>query len=219
MRRSSLSSPASLRPRASAISTRWTSLLHQGRIFPSVVGSGGAVAGRGIALQLADIGGGGVKFFGRPAAGAPCRDPGPELAQRRRRQAHRAPRHDGCRRPRDQIRPGDREEPQVAIGLFHAQRVTTVPCDDLELRTAERMHGQADRRRGPAREPGRPRVRRRPWLGFGSALGLSLSGASVAPRISMFTSTRSSSTASTRARARPRGHASTVGRRRPMPTS
>src|SRR6266849_7128574 len=77
--RSVLSSAASRLPPASATSTRWTSLPHQGRTFPSVVGHGGTVGGRGIALQLSRICLARVKFFGRLAVADPVRDPGGEL--------------------------------------------------------------------------------------------------------------------------------------------
>ena len=79
-------------------------------------------------------------------------------------------------RPRDQVGPRDRQEPQLAIGLFHAQGVAAVATDDLDSLAVERMNGQSDRRDRPAPEHVRPRARRRARLGFGSALGLSVSG-------------------------------------------
>jgi len=178
MPRSVLSSSASLLPHASATSTRWTSLLHQGRTFPIVVVHGGTVGGRGIALQPSRIGVDGVNFFRRPAVADPGRHPGAKLAQRLRCQAHRPPLHGQRRLPWYEIRPRDRQEPQLAIGLFHPQRVAAVPFDHLDLLAVERMDWQPDRRHGPAREVTRPRVLRRARLGFGSALCLSVSGAS-----------------------------------------
>src|SRR6266581_4409115 len=73
---------------ASPTSTRWTSLPHQGRTFPSMVVHGGTVGGRGIALQLSRICLARVKFFGRLGAADPGHDPGGEVAQRARRQAY-----------------------------------------------------------------------------------------------------------------------------------
>lgn len=116
-------------------------------MLPIVVAHGGTVGGRGIALQLVRIAAARVKFFGRPSARDPGRDPGAELAQRLRRQPHRPPLHGQRRWPRDQIGPRDRQEPQLAIGLFHAQGVAAVALDDLDLLTVERMDGQPDRRR------------------------------------------------------------------------
>ena len=101
---------------------------------------GGTVGGRGIALQLSRISVDGVKFFGRFAAD-PGRDPGGELAQRRRRQAHGLPLHRQGRRPGDPIGPRDRQEPQLAVGLLHAQRVAAVAFDDLDMLAVERWTG------------------------------------------------------------------------------
>jgi hypothetical protein len=106
-----------------------------------VVGHGGAVGGRGIHLQLSRIVVDRVKFFGRPLAADPRRDPGAELAQRVRRQGHRPTHEDQHRRPRDQISPRDRHEPQLAIGLFDAQAVVAVARDDLDPLAVARMDG------------------------------------------------------------------------------
>jgi len=81
----------------------------------------------------------------------------------------------------NKIGPRDRQEPQLAVGLFHPQRVAAVAGDDLDALAAERMNGQPDRRHRPARAPVRPRGLRLARLGLGSALCLSLSGASGAP--------------------------------------
>jgi hypothetical protein len=143
-----------------------------------VVVHGSTVAGRGIQLQLSRIAADHVKFFGRPAAADSGRDPGAELAHRVWRQSHQSALYGQDRRPRDPIGPGDGQEPQLTIGLFHAQGVAAVARDDLDSLAAERMDGQPDRCHRPAREHGRPGARRRPRPGFGSALGLSLSGAS-----------------------------------------
>jgi hypothetical protein len=64
----------------------------------------------------------------------------------------------------------------LTIGLFHAQGVAAVATDDLDSLAVERMNGQSDRRDRPAPEHVRPPARRRARLGFGSALGLSVSG-------------------------------------------
>jgi hypothetical protein len=151
-------------------------VLHQGKSFPIVVGHGGAVRGRSIQRELARIAGDGVQFFGRPAAVDPGRDPRAELASRIRRQLDPSAPQRQRGRPRDSVGPRDRQEPQLAIGLFHAHGVAAVATDDLDSLAVERMNGQSDRRDRPAPEHVRPRARRRARLGFGSALGLSVSG-------------------------------------------
>jgi hypothetical protein len=72
-------------------------------------------------------------------------------------------------------------EPQLAVGLFHPQRVAAVASDDLDSLAIERMNWQPDRRHRPVPERVRPGVLRLALLGLGRALCLSLSGASGAP--------------------------------------
>ena len=152
-------------------------MLHQGKSRPVAVLPGDTVGGRGIELQLSRIGLAAVKFFGRPTAADPGCDPGAELAQRIRRQSDRPALYGQRRRPRHQIGPRDGQEPQLAIGLFHAQGVTAVASDDLDSLAMEGMDGQPDGRRWPARGQVRPGGVRQ---GFGSAVCLSLSGATGA---------------------------------------
>ena len=170
----------SLLPPASATNTRWTSLPHQGRSSPTVLGHSGTVGARGIVLQLSRISGADVKPFGRFAAADPGPHPSGKLVQRPRRQAHRLPLHHQRRRPRRPVGPRDRQEPQLAIRLLHAQTVAAVAFDDRDLLAVQRMDGQADRRHRQARRHVRPRGLRLAPPGFGSALRLSVSGPSAA---------------------------------------
>jgi hypothetical protein len=94
---------------------------------------GNTVGGRGIEHQLWRIGPAEVKVFGRPTAADPGCDPGPQLAQTIGRQSDRLAPYGQRRRPRQQISPGDRQEPQLAIGLFDPQAVTAIASDDLDL--------------------------------------------------------------------------------------
>ena len=126
--------------------------------------------------SLSRIAGDGVKCFGRPAAADPSLDPGPKLAQRILRQSDPSAPERQRGRPRDQVGPRNRQEPQLAIGRFHVQGVAAVATDNLDSLEVERMDGQSDRRERPAPEHVRPRARRSARLGFGSALGLSVSG-------------------------------------------